>query len=376
MAPGRVNLIGEHTDYNDLPVLPMALDRSVVVEFRIADGPAVALDSPLASCPAFSFSLTEPIEAAVQGDWSNYVRAAAKGLLEHGVPLTRGIRGSVAGSVPLAAGLSSSSALVVGAALALLRANDQHLDDMELASLLARAERFVGLEGGGMDQTVCIRGRVGMAVRIDFAPLRTSLVPIPPTWRWVVAHSLIRAEKSGAARETYNTRARECREALAAMSSALGMPGARYPDLVSLEGVVDAAGDILDDGLFRRFRHVITEARRVDAAQDALLGERHVDFGIRMSASHASLRDDYEVSIPELDEMTFLAESAGAAGARLTGAGFGGCMVALCDESTAPAVREELTRSYYRPRGQRELADVLFEARPSEGARVLPFPPG
>jgi galactokinase len=210
-----------------------------------------------------------------------------------------------------------------------------------------------------------------MAVRIDFAPLRTSLVPIPPSWHWVVAHSLVRAEKSGAAREAYNTRAAECRNALAVVSAGLGVEGAGFQDLIRLDGVVEGARGLLDSTLFRRFRHVMTEARRVDAAQTALVAGSRAEFGALMSASHASLRDDFEVSIPELDEMTFLAESAGATGARLTGAGFGGCMVALCDDDTAPAVRESLVRSYYAPRGVTDLVDVLFEAAPSDGARVV-----
>ena len=198
IAPGRVNLIGEHTDYNGLPVFPIAIDRDVRIEFTVTDNPVVRLDSPLARFDPFTFQLKRPIEAARQGDWSNYVRAAARGLLEHGVPLERGIEGTVYGDVPIASGLSSSSALVVASALALLKANGMAvggegvarpavaapaLSRLELAALMARAERFVGLEGGGMDQAACLHGVAGHALRIEFEPLRVTPVAVPEGWR-------------------------------------------------------------------------------------------------------------------------------------------------------------------------------------------------
>lgn len=376
VAPGRVNLIGEHTDYNDLPVLPMALDRAVRVTFRARDDRAVSLVSPLAEHEPFSFSLDRPIEPAGQGDWSNYVRAAARGLLDHGVALRRGIEGSVEGDVPAAAGLSSSSALVVGAALALLHANGARLDPLVLATVLARAERYVGLAGGGMDQAVCLHGRAGVAVRIDFAPLRVAAVPIPPGWRWVVAHSLVRAEKSGSARAGYNDRARSCARALTHLGRALGVESPTYPALVDRPDALVLAEEVLDGPLFRRVRHVLTEARRVEEAEEALRTGRAPSFGELMLASHRSLRDDYEVSVPALDEMVAVAMRAGAHGARLTGAGFGGCIVALCDDASLDSVRQALARDFYAPRGVSRLADLMFEARPSEGARVLNPPAG
>ena len=374
IAPGRVNLIGEHTDYCGLPVLPMALDRDVRIHFEAAGGSSVSLDSPLVGCDAFSFSMADPIERVAQGDWSNYVRAAAKGLIDHGVDLPRGVHGTVVGTVPLAAGLSSSSALVVAAALAFLHANDTEMDLLELAGVLARAERFVGLEGGGMDQAVCLHGLVGHAVRIDFQPTRVDHVAIPPGWRWVVAHSLVRAEKSGAAMSAYNDRAHACRVAFDQMAAALDWPdGYAYVDVVAQSGEKDPlhrAANVLERPLLDRFRHVVTEARRVDDAQRAIEAGRFEEFGTLMAESHSSLRDDYQVSIPELDEMVQIAERGGAAGARLTGAGFGGSMVALCDDRSLPAVMEGLAEDYYRVRGVVELIDVLFEARPADGARV------
>ena len=422
IAPGRVNLIGEHTDYNGLPVLPIAIDRDIRVDFRVVDAPVVRLDSPSPRFAPFQFRLDRPIEAAPRGDWSNYVRAAARGLLEHGIPLERGIAGTVTGDVPIASGLSSSSALVVASALALLRANGvevrggvpgsgetRGLPRLELAALMARAERFVGLEGGGMDQAACLHGIAGHALRIDFDPLRVTPVPVPKGWRWVVASSLMRAEKSVGARDAYNERARQCREALKVLQDVVGVGRVPVlersePGIGSGSGKDEAARRVADAGpraptyrdlvasgdphdllrgarhalapvLFRRFRHVVTEGRRVALAERAMRAGDMTCFGDLMVRSHESLRDDYEVSTDELDEIVSVALEAGAAGARLTGAGFGGCAVALCDVATVAPVLKALAARFYEPRlGGPPTGDVMFTAKPSGGARVDPYP--
>ncbi|MGI9626352.1 MAG: galactokinase [Longimicrobiales bacterium] len=377
VAPGRVNLIGEHTDYNGLPVLPMALDRDVRIEFEVLDAPVVELSSPLKGLESFSFSLEGPIERATQGDWSNYVRAAANGLVEDGTLLQRGIRGVVSGSVPLAAGLSSSSALVVATALALLHANRERVEAIEplaLARLLARSERFVGLEGGGMDQTVCLFGRSGHAVRIDFRPLQVSHVPVPRGWRWIVAHSLERAEKSGAAMDAYNARTRECADALRVVARELDLgPEEGYAEMLATTPVgrlLEVAKRSLQPVPLRRFRHVVSEGDRVARAQRAMESNNLAGFGRLMTESHISLKEDFEVSTEALDRIVELALEAEAAGARLTGAGFGGCAVALCDDRSAARVQEALARDFYGKKNSRDLEDLLFEARPSDGARV------
>ena len=414
VAPGRVNLIGEHTDYNGLPVLPIAIDREIRIDFRVLGESMVRLDSPRARFAPFAFQLKRPMQPADQGDWSNYVRAAARGLIEHGVPLERGIEGTVRGNVPVASGLSSSSALVVAAALALLKANGVAVEErraggaavsrLELATLMARAERFVGLQGGGMDQAACLHGEEGHALRIEFEPLRVTKVAVPAGWRWVVGSSLVRAEKSGGAREAYNERARQCREALGLVVGRGGGPGEAmsgwdgdaerrgetpdagmsgwaaggspaYSHLVPRGGLarlIDDAGRVLSPTLLRRFRHVVTEGRRVAQAEAAMRARDLPRFGELMVASHESLRSDYEVSTPELDEMVTIALEAGAAGARLTGAGFGGCAVALCDERTVGAVMDALAAHFYAPRlGRPPSRDEMFAAKPSRGARVL-----
>ena len=431
VAPGRVNLIGEHTDYNGLPVLPIAIDRAIQIDFRVVDEAMVRLRSPLARFAPFAFQLKRPIGAAGPGDWSNYVRAAARGLLEHGVELRRGIEGTVSGDVPIASGLSSSSALVVASALALLKANgvdvkggagrmggvaaggpgraaaglvsdvdtaDEHgtgraISRIELAALMARAERFVGLRGGGMDQAACLHGVAGHALRIEFRPLRVTRVAAPWRWRWVVASSLVRAEKSSGAREAYNERARQCREALDGVVGGSGeavgagdgrAPGdvrddmvarhTTYRDLVAepdLEGLLRRARDLLSPVLFRRFRHVVTEGHRVALAEEAMRNGEMGRFGDFMVRSHESLRDDCDVSTAQLDEMVEIALEAGAAGARLTGAGFGGCIVALCDGGGITRVMEALAMRFYAPRlGRAPRRDVMFAAKPARGAWV------
>jgi len=383
IAPGRVNLVGEHTDYNGLPVLPMALDRDVRVRFRALRKPVARFASERAEFGNFAFGLGRPVRPAASGHWSNYVRAAAKGLLDHGIALRRGVEGHVSGNVPPAAGLASSSALVVASAQALLFANGRAMAPMELAALAARAERFAGAEGGAMDQAASLCGVEGHALHIDFGPLRVAPVPAPGPWRWLLASSLAVAEKTGRAREAYNERVRECRDAARSLAAVLRSETVHeepaFGRLVAAFGtdaLLDLASSRLDPVLLRRTRHVLTEARRVEQARGALRASRPAAFGELMTASHESLRDDYEVSTPDLDALVSIALEAGAAGARLTGAGFGGFAVVLCVGGTASAVEEALGEHFYGPRLGRAPTDhELFVARPSRGARVQSLRP-
>ena len=345
----------------------MALDRHVRLDFEVLRQPTVELEGDADHGP-FAFRLDRPIEPALQGHWSNYVRAAARGLLDHGVELKRGIGGKVAGTVPVAEGLSSSSALVVATALALLHANETHVEVLELAALLARAERYAGLQGGGMDQAASLCGAKGHALRIDFRPLRVTPVPVPEGWRWVVASSLARAEKTGAAREPYNERRAQCAEALKRLGRASWLEAVEA-DEAEFASILAGARRSLPRTLWRRFRHVATEGRRVIEAEAALRREDMAAFGRLMNASHASLRDDFGVSTETLDEIVEVARDAGAAGARLTGAGFGGCAIALCRESRAKGVMATLRERFYAPRGGVG-GGALFVATASGGATV------
>ena len=366
-APGRVNLIGEHTDYNGLPVLPMALDREIVLSYAPRADRRVILTNSDQRFAAVDFELGAEIAPEPAGAWGNYPRAAAQALWRETGELL-GIEGEISSTLPVASGLSSSSAMVVATAVALLDANARSVPRERLMDLLARGERYVGLEGGGMDQAISLGGVAGSALRIDFRPsLRLTPVPVPEDWRVIVAPSLVEARKSAGAKDAYNARVRECRDALA---QGAGRGARDYYDLLSRSSVNDAlvkARPHLDDVLFRRFRHVVTEGARVDAAVEALRAEDLAAFGALLSASHASLRDDYEVSSQELDELVTIAERAGAAGARLTGAGFGGSIVAVASAEKADAVLDGLAREYYSTRA---VPSAAFMGVPSQGAGV------
>ena len=374
-APGRVNLIGDHIDYNGLPVFPIALGRRVSVLFRAREDALVRVANVDERFAPFDFTLRSAIDPYRGAFWGNYVKAAAQGLVPYSSTLT-GIDAVVGSDIPIAAGLSSSSALVVASALALMHANRMSIERLELMDMLAKAERYVGTEGGGMDQAVCLGAREGTATRIDFDPLRLAHTAVPPGWRFIVAVSLVRAEKSGAARDAYNQRTRECRQALAAVTAILDATGRvdSYPALLakaSVEEILHAAERVPDRTLARRFRHVVTEAARVARAEHAMRIGDIDTFGSLMSESHRSLRDDFAVSCPALDELTETAMSASAAGARLTGAGFGGCAVVLCAADRAEAVLDALRRQFFAKRQfDGNLDEHLFVAEPAGGAAV------
>ncbi len=391
-APGRVNLIGEHIDYCGLPVLPMAIQRAVRVALRPREDPRVRIASVSPGFPPRVFEIEPEIAPSPPGDWVNYATAAAQALaaptgpLGSGGPL-RGFDGLVQSDLPVASGLSSSSALVVACALSILAANGCDVDAAEgavtrlaLAELLAEGERYVGVRGGGMDQAICVGAREGHAARIEFDPLGWSEIAVPEDWRFIVADSLVRAEKSGPAREVYNRRTEECRTALAQLADLVepASTGAwgRVSYRALLSGVpavrlLEEAARRLDSTLEARFRHVIGESVRVEAAVRALGSADLESFGRLLETSHRSLRDDYEVSTPELDEVVAIAIESGAAGARLTGAGLGGCAIAVCDPDHEPGVLAALEERFYAARAvEPPLADHLFMARPSAAASV------
>lgn len=373
-APGRVNLIGEHIDYCDLPVLPMALAQGLELAFRPRDDGRVRLESSLAGLAPVEFELAAHLEPEPPGAWGNYARAAAQALVRD-LGLARGLDGFVHADLPPAAGLSSSAALVVAVAAALLEANQRRLDALALAELCAAAERYVGTRGGGMDQAACLLGRAGCALRIDFAPLRARAIAVPEGWRFVVAHSGVRADKSGTARAAYNRRRGEVDEVRRRLGGADGSGAAlSWPQLVEPHAravVAERAEELLDNRLLARFRHVRGEAERVERACRALEAADARGFGRLLDDSHASLRDDFGVSHPCLDELVELAREGGALGARLTGAGFGGSIVALARSDTAERLVEHLRRRFHdlRP-AVVGLEHPVWIARPSGGAAL------
>lgn len=375
-APGRVNLIGEHIDYLNLAVLPMALAHGISVGVRPRDDRVVRLESSMRGAQRRTFTLQSRIPPYRAGDWGNYAKAVGQWMSERYGDI-RGADLALVSDLPVATGLSSSSALVVAAALSLLAANEIEVDRLELADELAMAERYVGTHSGGMDQAVSLGARAGAALRVEFAPLRATPVPVPPGWRFVVMSSTVVAPKSGSAREGYNTRRAESEEAVRRVGQALGLPPGEstYPRLLAEPGAAELLGvgeRVLSADLLRRFRHAVSEADRVRRAEAALRAADTREFGQLMSASHASLRDDYAVSCEELDRVTAIAERAGSAGARLTGAGFGGSAVALCDgDAGAASVVGALDREFYAARGCGEdPKDLRFVAEAGVGAEV------
>ncbi len=376
-APGRVNLIGEHTDYNGLPVLPVALQREARIVLVPREDDVVRLANTEAEFAEVEFEVGVAIEPGPPGHWGNYVKAPAQELARR-CAAWRGFDGVLSSDVPVASGLSSSSALVNAVGLALAEINQVGLNALALADLMADAERYTGTRGGGMDQAISMAAWAGHAARIDFHPLRVRHVPVPADWRFVVADTGVRAEKSGPAQAAYNRRRSECEEALEAVVAELvrvrrlrrAVKG--YPELLrSVHGAeaLQAAEQTLDATLLKRFRHVVTENARVVEAQDLLSQADHAGFGTLMDASHGSLRTDYNVSSAELDELVALAKEGGASGARLTGAGFGGCIVALASMATVDEVLETLVAGYYEPRDMTDrLNQRLFLAVPSGGA--------
>ncbi len=377
-APGRVNLIGEHVDYAGLPVFPMALAQAVHVAARPREDGHVHAASTDGSYGDREFRLAPEIDPYVDGDWGNYLKAAAvAAAARYGAD--RGGDLYIHSEVPVAAGLSSSSALVNAILLALLDLSGIEADPIELATVAADAEQYVGTRGGGMDQAISMCGREGHAARIEFEPLRVTPVPVPSGWRFLVADTGVQAHKSGNARDAYNERRASVERSIEIVGAELGLEeGNRTYRRVLADheagDVMAVAARLLDGGLLRRFRHVVTEADRTRRAEIAMRDDEPEEFGFLMDGSHASLRDDFEVSGPELDRLVGLAKSAGALGARLTGAGMGGCMVALCAKEDLEPVREALASSYTIPRfGEEEPLAIerhLFEAVASAGASV------
>ena len=345
-APGRVNLIGEHIDYHGLPVLPMALGRHVRAVFRRRTDRCITAVS--AGYGARSFEWTEELEPVAAGDWENYLRAAARvarSFLREPV----GIDAEISSDLPAAAGLSSSSALLVAFTLGLLRANGYNPVFEELMAVLPDGEQFVGTRGGGMDHAAVLGSRAGCASLIGFEPLTLRPIPVPRNWAILVADSGVRAEKSGAAREGYNRPRAAGRAAL----ERLGMRS-------YFEASPEDAERLEDHEERAAFLHVTTEKQRVSAAAEALQAADLPRFGGLLLESHASLRDRLRLSCPELDRLVERAMDLGASGARLTGGGLGGCAVVACEGTKAAALAAALPAMVAEP-GPGSLANGLGE---------------
>jgi N-acetylgalactosamine kinase len=399
MAPGRVNLIGEHTDYNGLPVMPMAISRGIRVVLAARHDGLIRVANAQAEFGTREFTICKSIPAYETGDWGNYIKSGVQGVVDAQTSSHASLVGFdaiIASDLPMAAGLSSSSALVVASALALMAANQIPIERTRLAESMATAERYVGTMGGGMDQAVILLAQTGAALKIDFYPVRTQAVVLPVGYSIVICNSMVVAPKTETARLNYNRRPLECHLATALLAHRLGaLRGTevnaermadlfRYCDAQQLLTEASAYfggqpwsrdqaaselgmtlmqleqrfflmrdGHVLPESvdgmpLMQRVRHVLTEGARVEASLVALKEGNAAAFGQYMNESHTSCRDLYGISCPELEQLVDAARTAGAVGARLTGAGFGGCTVNLVPDHQVPEFKEQVVRSYYQ----------------------------
>ncbi|MHB0858934.1 MAG: galactokinase [Anaerolineae bacterium] len=401
-APGRVNLIGEHTDYNHGYVLPVALDKDILLLARPRTDNQVLLTNRERRYGTRAFRITPDIPSQPVGDWANYIQGSAQLLEREYGPGLYGLTGYVDGALPLGiprgSGLSSSSALTVVSAVALSAGASIPLHGVALAEACSRAEWYVGTRGGIMDQFISVLGQRGHALFLDCRPAvdgsgyTTRQVPLPEGYAIVVVDSGVRHSNTG---PHFNRRVAECRIGVRLLQKAYpGITHLRdvdqvpWTELESLLPEVIVAADlraqgidpetILDSGVSpatdtfyvrRRCRHVYHENRRVLQSVSALeTGDVH-GLAALLREAHASARDDYEVSTPEIEALVEAANAApGSLGARLTGAGWGGCIVAIVAQEATEAFALSVVAGYKR---RTRLDATVFGCRSAAGAGLV-----
>nr|XP_046199526.1 N-acetylgalactosamine kinase isoform X1 [Oncorhynchus gorbuscha] len=418
-APGRVNLIGEHIDYCGYAVLPMAIEQSILAAVTVNDSKKIYLANTEPKYKDFTVS-SEDIEIDKDNpQWYYYFLCGVKGIQEHlgKVPLS-GMKCVVDGTIPASSGLSSSSALVCCAALLTMEVNHKSLNKVALAEISAKCEHYIGTEGGGMDQSISFLAEEGTAKLIEFHPLRASDVRLPEGAVFVISNCCVEMNK--AATSHFNIRVVECRIATKMLAKARGLEWGRllklsqvqteleasleemlrlvaevlHPEPYSREEVCKALGitteqlctDLLSPNtqhvaqfkLYQRARHVYGEAARVlrfksvcDEAPSAPNGVQRL--GDLMKQSHASCRDLYECSCPELDQLVEICLQSGAVGSRLTGAGWGGCAVSMVPTDKVESFLKSVRELYYSadPRRAELEKHSLFVTKPGGGAAIF-----
>lgn len=356
-APGRVNLIGEHTDYNDGFVLPMAIDRGTWIALRPREDNTVSV---------YSLEMEETAEFALSGlthqnqGWKEYLKGVTWALQEEGYALN-GWEGVMSGNVPIGSGLSSSAALELATAKAFHVVSDFAWEPSKMALLSQKTEnRWMGVNSGIMDQMISASGAEGKALLIDCRSLAHQLVPLPPAVDGAETAVVVldTATRRGLVDSAYNERREQCEAA------------ARYFGVDALRDVslteFLASGDGLDELTHRRAKHVISENIRTLNAGKAMENADAQLLGQLMNDSHSSLRDDFEVSSMELDIMAEIAQAQdGCFGARMTGAGFGGCAVALVHEDFVDGFVTAVSQAY---QAQTNLEPKIYVCKPSAGA--------
>lgn len=421
-SPGRVNLIGEHMDYNGLPVLPMAIEQAILVAFAPRADGIVRMRNVDGAYPERVFENTRDLPRSAQGAWDNYCKAALQKLNNELKPeKLPGMDMLFTSTLPVAAGLSSSSALVVACALCYLATLDHTLERditrLDLAGHMATAEHYVGTRGGGMDQTCILNAQHGHACKIDFFPIRVEQAPLSQDFAIVVCDSMVKVEKSGEALIRFNRGPRFCalgtalverylqetmdedielerlgdlwlgplcltyREGAEVVDRAIPQDRLSLAEVATRLGLSEAEvreeylGEVPEPAegfpLRARLRHQYSEYRRVEQARDALLEGDAAAFGKLMNESHTSCANDFGISSPELDSLVEAARASGAIGARLTGAGFGGATVNLVPTKKVDQFIEGVTERYYKQRNGFSGAPPVFLAHASAAAGYL-----
>jgi galactokinase len=356
-APGRVNLIGEHTDYNDGFVLPCAIGPANMVAISKRKDYTVDVVAADFDNARDAFSVQSPPERNLKQPWADYVRGMVCALQNAGHALS-GAKMAVAGNLPQGAGLSSSAALAVAVGKALLALNDIDTDNSRLAQLAQKAEcDFVGTQCGIMDQLISAQGKAGHALLIDCRSLKLTNVTISDDVAIMIVHSGV---TRGLVDGHYNARRRQCEAAAATM----GVSALRDANLEML------ATTNLDAVTTARARHVITENQRTLEAADALAKSDLVALGTLMAQSHKSMRDDFEISVPAMDDLVAILQNAVGyqGGARMTGGGFGGAAVAIMPRARVADVQAKIESAYKTPKGD---APIIMVERPGPGVSIL-----
>ena len=355
-APGRVNLIGEHTDYNDGFVLPCAIDYQTVISCAKRDDRRVRVIAADYENQSDEFSLDEAILSHESQQWSNYVRGVVKHLQQRDGSFG-GVDMVISGNVPQGAGLSSSASLEVAVGTVFQQLYHLNLDGAQIALNGQEAEnQFVGCNCGIMDQLISALGKKDHALLIDCRSLGTKAVPMPKGVAVVIINSNFKRTLVGS---EYNTRREQCET------------GARFFTQKALRDVsldqFNAVANELDPVVAKRVRHVLTENARTQEAAQALEKGDLKRMGELMAGSHASMRDDFDITVPQIDTLVDIVKAAigDEGGVRMTGGGFGGCVVALVPESLVPAVKEAVASQYEAKTGIKE---TFYVCKPSEGA--------
>lgn len=352
-SPGRVNIIGEHTDYNDGFVLPMAIDRHIKIAFRPRNDDKIKLQSI-----GFDTEINCSIhDGDYKGDWRDYVRSISWVLLKNNYEL-KGWEGVMTSNIPVGAGLSSSAALLLAILKVFSVTSNFSWNGLKMAKLARIAENeFLQLKSGIMDQMICALGRPEHAMLLDCRDLSPKFVTIPSNVKIIILDTLTRRELVDS---KYNERVKQCE----ASAEYFGCSSLRDVDIKTFEEKKSG----LDELLMKRSKHVVYENNRVIEVSKAMKNNDVNTMGQLMNDSHYSLKNDYQVSSKELDIMVGIAQDeAGCFGARMTGAGFGGCAIALIDESFQEQFMRNIFNTYYLKTG---IKPMVYISDPSSGVRL------